>query len=95
MTITEKLDILMKMNNLNKRTFSKAANIPYTTVAAFYEKGTKNMKLSTLKKICECFNISYDAFINEAIEICVPTEYFIETRVIEGTQHLSLPKISV
>lgn len=60
MDFIEKLDLLMIDNGLNKHTFSKQCGIPYTTVDAFYKKGTDNVKLSTLKKIAAFFDVSLD-----------------------------------
>ena len=69
MTLTEKLDFLMKVKNINKSILSKETGIPYTTIDGFYKKGTENIKLSTLKKISEYFKISLDELANDDIPI--------------------------
>lgn len=49
-TLTDKLDFLMKERGINRKEFSRQSGIPYMTIVNFYEKGTENVKLSTLKK---------------------------------------------
>ena len=51
MILTEKLDLLLSAKGINRREFSSQSGIPYMTIVNFYEKGTENVKLSTLKKI--------------------------------------------
>ena len=68
MKLTDKLDLLMRQKGLTRRQFSKASGIPYMTIVSFYEKGTENVKLSTLKKITRFFNVSLDYIANDEIE---------------------------
>ena len=56
-------DRLLKENNLNKRQFALKSGIPYTTVDGFYKKGYENIRLTTLKKIAEFFNVSLDYLV--------------------------------
>lgn len=60
MTLIEKLDKLMAEKNINKHELSTQSGIPYMTIVNFYEKGTDNVKLSTLKKLSSFFNVSLD-----------------------------------
>ena len=60
MTMTEKLDILMDEKHLNKADLSRASGIPYMTIINFYEKGTENVKRSTLLKLCKFFDVTVD-----------------------------------
>lgn len=60
----ETLNSLMESNGLNKNTLSKYSGIPYTTIVGFYTKGTDNVKLSTLRKLADYFNVSLDFLIN-------------------------------
>ena len=60
MTFTEKLDMLMEKNHMNKSELSRISGIPYTTIDGFYKKGSDNIKLSTLKKIAKSFDCSLD-----------------------------------
>ena len=46
MTFTEKLDMLMEKNHMNKSELSRISGIPYTTIDGFYKKGSDNIKLS-------------------------------------------------
>ena len=68
MKLTDKLDALMKQHGLNRRQFSQLSGIPYMTIVSFYEKGTDNVKLSTLKKIANFFNVSLDYIAADEIE---------------------------
>ena len=83
MVFIEKLDLLLKMKNINKHELSKESGIPYTTIDGFYKKGAENIKLSTLKKICNYFNVTLDFFddnnTNNEINKLEPTETKIIT----------------
>lgn len=50
MDFISKLDMLMKEKGVNKHQLSEQSSIPYMTIVNFYNKGTENIKLSTLKK---------------------------------------------
>ena len=65
MSFTDKLDMLMAKNKINKATLSREADIPYTTIDGFYKKGADNIKLSTLKKIAKYFNCSLDYLVDD------------------------------
>lgn len=60
MTMTEKLDVLMEERGLSKASLSRDAGIPYMTIVNFYEKGTDNVKRSTLLKLSRFFNVTVD-----------------------------------
>lgn len=67
--LTEKLDFLMKERCINKSELSRQSGIPYMTIINFYEKGTDNVKLSTLKKLSKYFNVSLDDLADDQISI--------------------------
>lgn len=56
-------DKLLNENGLNKRQFSIKSGIPYTTIDGFYKKGYENIRLTTLRKIADYFNVSLDYLI--------------------------------
>lgn len=60
MTMTDKLDLLMQERGLTKASLSREADIPYMTIVNFYEKGTENVKRSTLLKLSEYFGVTVD-----------------------------------
>lgn len=60
MKLTDKLDLLMSEKGINKMELSKQSGIPYTTIVNFYEKGTDNVKLSTLLKLSRYFKVTLD-----------------------------------
>jgi transcriptional regulator with XRE-family HTH domain len=63
MGLTDKLDKLLAIKDLSRMGFAKAAGIPYTTVINLYEKGSENIKLSTLCKIADFFEVSLDFLV--------------------------------
>lgn len=63
MTMTEKLDILMAERGVNKSQLSRLSGIPYMTIVNFYEKGTENIKRSTLIKLSRYFDVTVDYLI--------------------------------
>lgn len=65
MDFLEKLNYLMKVNNLNKSTLSKACDIPYTTIDGWYKKGYDGLKLTTLRKLSSFFGTSLDYWASE------------------------------
>ena len=65
MDFLEKLDYLMKQNNLNKSRLSKACDIPYTTIDGWYKKGYEGLKLSTLRKLARYFGTTLDFWAGE------------------------------
>jgi len=68
MKFTEKLDQLMQERGLSRLALSRESGIPYTTIVNFYEKGTENIKLSTLKKLAEYFAVPIDYLVDDEVE---------------------------
>lgn len=61
MTFTDRLDELMKIHNISsKAELARLSDIPYTTIDSLYKKGSDNIKLSTLQKLCGVFDCSLD-----------------------------------
>ena len=54
------LEKLMEENKINKSILSRGSGIPYTTIVGFWERGVDNIKLSTLVKLSEYFNVTLD-----------------------------------
>lgn len=68
MKLTDKLDLLMRERGINKKDVSRQSGIPYTTIINFYEKGTDNVKLSTLLKLSRYFSVTLDYIADDNIE---------------------------
>lgn len=68
MSMIENLDKLLYSKKITKAQLSRESGIPYTTIAGFYEKGTNNVKLSTLKKLAVYFQCSIDFLVSNNIE---------------------------
>lgn len=60
MGLTEKLEELMKVRGLNKSQLAKESGVPYTTIDGLFKKGAENVKLSTLRKLSDYFDVSLD-----------------------------------
>ena len=60
----ETLTMLMKNRGLSKAQLAKESGIPYTTIDGFYKKGCENIKLSTLQKLANYFDVTLDYLIN-------------------------------
>lgn len=67
MTFLEKLDYLMKKNNLNKKRLSDQSGIPYSTIDGFYKQSYNNIKLSTFKKLCDYFGVTMDCMARDEV----------------------------
>lgn len=69
MTFLDKLDDLMKRNNLNKKRLSEKSGIPYSTIDSFYKQSYNNIKLSTFSKLCNYFGVTMDSMARDELEI--------------------------
>ena len=68
MSLTDKLDLLMKEKKINKAELARESGIPYTTIDGFYKKGSENAKLSTLKKLCSYFGCTLDYLADDSVD---------------------------
>lgn len=68
MEFLKKLDWLMKRDGLNKHTLAQKSGVPYTTIVGLYDRGPENARLSTLNKLCECFNVPLDYLVVDKYE---------------------------
>lgn len=68
MKFIEKLNVLMKEKGITRMGLSKGSGVPYTTIVNFYEKGTENIKLSTLRRLSDFFNVSLDFLVDDEEE---------------------------
>lgn len=72
MKFTDKLDKLMEERGISRMGVAKESSVPYTTIVNFYEKGTENIKLSTLRKLADFFEISLDYLVDDELEDRTP-----------------------
>ena len=87
MDFLEKLNLLMKDKNLNKNTLSKNCDIPYTTIVGWYKRGYEELKLPTLKKLSNYFNVSLDYWADDNITKPIPQK---NTNIILDKEELQL-----
>lgn len=96
MDFLDKLNFLMDKHNMNKNTLSKACDIPYTTVDGWYKRGYEGLKLPTLKKLSNYFDISLDYWADDDLVEPIPkkTDHLIltkkEEQLINNYRKLSL-----
>lgn len=64
MTFLDKLNQLMASRGLNRSTLSKACGIPYTTIDGWYKRGYEGLKVSTLKKVSDFFDVSMEYWLD-------------------------------
>jgi transcriptional regulator with XRE-family HTH domain len=64
----------MKEKGITRAGLAKGSGVPYTTIVNFYEKGSDNIKLSTLKKLSNYFDVSLDYLVNDE-ETNTPKDY--------------------
>ena len=48
----------------NNMQLSKASGVPYTTLDSFYRTGYDNVKLTTLRKLCDCLDCTLEYLVN-------------------------------
>ena len=65
MNFLEKLDMLKAAKGLNNHSLANLSGIPYTTIDGWYKKGYDRIKLSHLRRLCDCFEISLDALVRD------------------------------
>ena len=53
----------MAEKGINRSQLARLSNIPYMTIVNFYEKGTENIKRSTLIKLAQFFEVTVDYLI--------------------------------
>jgi DNA-binding Xre family transcriptional regulator len=68
MDFLTKLEALMTIRGIkNLKELSKHADVPYTTLRGFYDKGTDNIKLSTLNKLKDYFGCTLDYLADDSV----------------------------
>lgn len=70
MKLTDKITEFMKVNNIKDyKAFSEFADVPYTTIKSFYDKGYSNAKRETLVKLKKAMNLTLDEIADDNIDI--------------------------
>jgi len=80
MKFTDKLDYLMKEQNLTRGSLAEKTGIPYNTIVGFYKSGYKNIKLSNLMRVAGFFDIPLDVLADDEMEL---DEYFSTREISE------------
>ena len=58
--LTDRLIALMNERGINRSELSIGSGIPYTTIDGWFKKGGDNIRLGTLLRLAEYFNVSLD-----------------------------------
>lgn len=69
MTLLEKIELLLKKNNLNRRQLSIKSGIPNSTIDNWYKRGCDSMNLSTFKRLCDFFKVDMTSMAYDELEI--------------------------
>lgn len=69
MNIAERLEQLMNKKGINRRQLSIGANIPYTTLDGISKRNCDNVKLTTLIKLADYFEISLDYLVGRGADV--------------------------
>lgn len=69
MNIAERIEQLMQTKGINRHQLSLSADIPYTTLDGIHKKGGENIKLTTLIKLTDYFNVSTDYLIGRGSDV--------------------------
>ena len=64
MTLLDRLDLLMKQQNLNRSKLALITGIPKTTIYGWYTRGFENMTLPSLKRLSDCLGCSMEYLVN-------------------------------
>lgn len=67
MDFLAKITLLMKEKGLNRHTLSEACGIPYTTIDGWFKKGYEGIKISTLMKLADFFEVELDYLVRPSI----------------------------
>lgn len=70
MTTEDKLKLFILTKYKNMTDFSKACDMPYSTLTTIFKRGLKKSSIHNVFKVCEVLGISADALANgEIIEV--------------------------
>ena len=70
MVLCEKIEYLMKSNNIpNTHQLSILTDIPYTTLKSILSNNTTDIKISTAKKLCNYFKLTFDELLNDDVNL--------------------------
>jgi transcriptional regulator with XRE-family HTH domain len=65
MDLLEKIDRLMLVKGVNRAELARGADIPYTTIRGLYEKGFEHIRITTLQKLADYFDVSLDFLVRD------------------------------
>lgn len=66
MDFLDRLRILMEQCGDNNSALAKKSEMPYTTIDGLFKRGWEKAQVSTIRRICECYNVSMDYMVRGA-----------------------------
>ena len=81
MTLTEKLDELLRRRGMTRGRLASETGIPYNTIVGFYTKGYSNMKLSNLRRLVECLEVSADVLTDDSRDLDEKTDETVKALI--------------
>lgn len=87
LTLTEKLDLLMAEKKINRSQLAVQSGVPYTTIVSLYEKGSDNVKRSTLLALSRFFDVSLDYLADDSVEERKP-------QILGAAAHFDVSKLT-
>lgn len=72
MDFLQKLDYLKKLRGDTNVTLAQHSGVPYTTIDGLYKRGYAGVRLSTLLKLSDYFNVSIDYLVKESVTFSHP-----------------------
>lgn len=73
----DNLQFLMDKNEWSKHELARQSGVPYSTIVSFWKVGCDNVKLSTLRALADCFNVTLDFLINGNPTVVTPHEAMV------------------
>ena len=73
----DNIEFLLEKNGWSRHELSVRSGIPYTTIMSFWSVGYDNVRLSTVRKLADCFNVTIDFIINGNPTVVTPHEAMV------------------
>ena len=63
MNFLDRLKTLMMHAGDNNSSLAKKSGVPYTTIDGLFKRGWEKAQISTIQRLCECYNVALDYMI--------------------------------
>lgn len=93
MSIYEKIDYLLRQNNLKQNDMCETINVPTSTYSSMKQRNSKSISIDVIRNIAVFFNISIDYFLNNEIKKEDYKKFFINISNESGKEILEKYKM--